>query len=109
MIYTSKLNFVLLLSHFLVNISTTNISKVVSMLFSQRRRTYVDSIFLFNQISTLKQHWIINIESTQFFQGCFNVVLSTLKQRRETSVGSTFIFNQISMLKQRWFIDVEST
>ena len=37
MFYTLKLNFVLLLSHFLVNISTANIEKVVSMLFSRRR------------------------------------------------------------------------
>ena len=37
MLYTGKLNFVFLLSHFVVNISTKNIDKVVSMLFSQRR------------------------------------------------------------------------
>ena len=37
MIYTWKLNVVLLLSHFLVNLSTTNIDKAVSMLFSQHR------------------------------------------------------------------------
>ena len=37
MLYTGKLYFVLLLSHFVVNISTTNIDKVVSMLFSQRQ------------------------------------------------------------------------
>ena len=37
MLYTGKLNFVLLLSHFVANISTKNIDKVVSMLFSQRR------------------------------------------------------------------------
>ena len=57
-------SFVLLLSHFLVNISTTNNDKVFSILFSQRQWIYVDSTLLFNQISTLKQHWIINIEST---------------------------------------------
>ena len=37
MLYTGKLNFVLLLNHFVVNINTTNIDKVVSMVFSQRR------------------------------------------------------------------------
>ena len=37
MLYSGKLNFVLLLSHFVVNISTANIDKVISMLFSQRR------------------------------------------------------------------------
>ena len=35
MIYTYKLSFVLLLTHFLVNISTANFDKVVSMLFAQ--------------------------------------------------------------------------
>ena len=37
MLYTGELNFVLLLLHFVVNISTTCTDKVVSMLFSQRR------------------------------------------------------------------------
>ena len=37
MLYSGKLNFVLLLSHFLVNISTANIDEVVPMLFCQRR------------------------------------------------------------------------
>ena len=37
MLYTGKLNFVLLLSHFVMNINTANMDKFVSMLFSQRR------------------------------------------------------------------------
>ena len=37
MLYTGKLNFLLLLSHFVVNISITDIEKVVSMLVFQRR------------------------------------------------------------------------
>ena len=37
MLHTGKLKFVLLLSHFVVHISTTNIGKVVSVLFSQRQ------------------------------------------------------------------------
>ena len=37
MLYTGKLNFVLLLSHFVVNISTADIDKVVPMLLIQRR------------------------------------------------------------------------
>ena len=49
--YTWKLNFGLVLSHFLENISTA-IDKVVSMLFSQCQSnaewTYVDSNFIFN-------------------------------------------------------------
>ena len=37
MLYTGKLNFVFLLGYFVVNINTTKIDKVVSILFSQRR------------------------------------------------------------------------
>ena len=37
MLYAGKLNFVFLLSHLGVNISTTNVDKAVSMVFSQRR------------------------------------------------------------------------
>ena len=66
-------------------------------------------MFIFKQMSTLKQYWVIDIESTYFFQYCFNVVLSTLKQSWLTCVGSTFIFNQISTMKQHWLIDFEST
>ena len=37
MLYTGKLNFVFLLSHLGVKISTTNIDNAVSMVFYQRR------------------------------------------------------------------------
>ena len=37
MLYTGKLNFIFLLNHLGLNISTTNIDKAVSMVFSQRR------------------------------------------------------------------------
>ena len=37
MLYTGKLNFVFLLSHLGVNISTTNIDKAFSVVFSQRQ------------------------------------------------------------------------
>ena len=37
MLYTSTLNFVFLLSHLVVNISTTNIDKAISVVLSQRR------------------------------------------------------------------------
>ena len=36
MLYTRKLSFVFLLSHLVVNISTTNIDKAVSVVLSQR-------------------------------------------------------------------------
>ena len=45
MLYTGKLNFVLLLSYFVVNISTANIDKVVSMLFSERRSNVDEHTF----------------------------------------------------------------
>ena len=109
MIYTWKLNFVLLLSHVLVNLSTTNIDKVVSMLFSQHRWTRVDSTFLFNLISTLKQNWVINVETTSInicrlnfhFQPNFNVE-TTLVHRRWIDVI-------LSTLLQRCFANVETT
>ena len=53
MLYTGKLNFVLLLSHFAVNIGIKNIDRVVSMPFSQRQSN-VDE-------HTLTQH--INAET----------------------------------------------
>ena len=37
MLYTGKLNFALLLPHFVVNINTAGSDKVASMLFSQIR------------------------------------------------------------------------
>ena len=62
MFYTWKPNFGLSLSHFLVNFTTTNIDKIISLLLAQRWWTHVDSTFIFNQTSTLKQHWLIDIE-----------------------------------------------
>ena len=111
MIYTWKLNFALLLSHFLVNLSTR---KVVSMLFSQHRWTCVDSTSLFNLIPTLKQtlghqHWInvtINVASTLFCQNWNHVDKHTLAQlsfstkyQRETT--------SMNVDDQHWFnVDV---
>ena len=45
MLYTRKLNFVLLLSHIVVNISTANIDTVVSMLFSESRSNVDEHTF----------------------------------------------------------------
>ena len=109
MIYNWKLNFVLLLSHVLVNLSTTNIDKVASMLFSQHGWTWVDSTFLFNLISTLKQNWVINVETTSrnicrlnfHFQSNFNVE-TTLVHRRWNHVILSAMF-------QRCFVNVETT
>ena len=109
MIYNWKRNFVLLLSHVLVNLSTTNIDKVASMLFSQHGWTWVDSTFLFNLISTLKQNWVINVETTSrnicrlnfHFQSNFNVE-TTLVHRRWIDVI-------LSTLFQCCFANVETT
>ena len=71
-------NFVLLLSHFLV-ISTANISKVVSMLFSQRWSNADEQTQL--SFSTKYKSWNSIDLSTLNQHNSFNVV-STLKQRR---------------------------
>ena len=74
-----KLNFVLFLSHFLVNINTdqcTHWQSCFSIVFStwkQGRWTYLDSTFIFNQISTLNQRWwklTINVVSTLIQRWC---------------------------------------
>ena len=54
--------FFLLLSHFLVNIITVNIYKVVSCCFLTPMNIHL-STFIFNQILTLKQRWFIGVES----------------------------------------------
>ena len=117
-------NFVLLLSHFLV-ISTANISKVVSMLFSQRwsnadeqtQLSFSTKYKSWNNIdlSTLNQRNSFNIVSTLFyqrwnnvdkhalaqlsfptkFQRWNNVVLSTLIRRNSIDVVS-------ALFCQRW-------
>ena len=99
MIYTCKLNFALLLSHFLVNLSTRNIDKVVSMLFSQHRWTCVDSTFLFNLIPTLKQHWVINIE---LCRNSVNVVSTLFCQRWNNVDKHTSAQLSFSTKFQRW-------
>ena len=117
-------NFVLLLSHFLV-ISTANISKVVSMLFSQRwsnadeqtQLSFSTKYKSWNSIdlSTLNQRNSFNVVSTLFyqrwnnvdkhtsaqiwfstkFQRWNNVVLLTLNRHKSIDVVST-------LLCQRW-------
>ena len=114
MIYTCKLNFALLLSHFLVNLSTRNIDKVVSMLFSQHRWTCVDSTFLFNLIPTLKQHWVINIESTQLYQHSINIRQLNFHFQSNFNVKTTLVHRRwidviLSDLFQRCFVNVETT
>ena len=53
-ILENLLNIVSFLSYFLANICTA----------IQQSCFYVDSTFIFNEISTLTQHWVIDIELT---------------------------------------------
>ena len=121
MIYTYKSSFVLLLSQFLVTISTPNIDKVVSMLFAQRQWTYVDSTFLYNQISTLKRHWI-DVILSMLLRRCFvNVQTTSIKIRRlnfhfqpnfnveTTSDHQPWINVILSTSFQRCFVNDETT
>ena len=61
-----KTSFCFTIEPLLVNMSTANFDKAISVLFSQcwsnADEHKFDSTFIFNQISSLKQHW--DIEST---------------------------------------------
>ena len=114
MIYTYKSSFVLLLSHFLVTISTPNIDKFVSMLFAQRWWTYVDSVKVPFQPN-------IDIETTLNRSNSFNVVSTLLCERsnnvdKDTSAQLSFstkfqCWNNFGSptLNQRHSINVVST
>ena len=104
-----------------MNLSTTNIDKVVSMLFSEHRWNCVDSTFLFNLISTLKQHWI-NVTLSMLFQRCFvNVETMSLNMRRfnfhfqpNFNVETTLVHRRwidviLSTLFQCCFVNLETT
>ena len=110
--------FVLLLSHFLV-ISTANIGKVVSILFSQRwsnaneqtQLSFSTKYKSWNNIdlSTLNQRNSFNVVSTLFYQRWNNVDKHTLAQlsfstkfQRWNNVGS-------STLNRRNSINIVST
>ena len=103
MIYTCKLNFALLLSHFLVNLSTRNIDKVVSMLFSQHRWACQPNT---NVETTLShQHWI-NVTLSTLFQHCFVNVETTLINIRRLNFHFQPNFNVETTLVHRRWIDV---
>ena len=86
MFYFWKLNFVLFLRHFLVNISTesvqisTAIEKVVSMLFLQRRSNANEYMLIQLSFSTKYQYWN-------------NIGSSILNSRNSFNVVSTFFVN----------------
>ena len=83
-----KLKFVLLLSHFLVNIRSANIDKVFSMLSSPcLRRFNVDKPTLFQRWyfwyffeneSWINVHWLFNVETTLAYRRWIVLILSML-------------------------------
>ena len=85
MFYSWKLNFVLSLSHFLVNISTDQCSnwQIVSMLFSQRR-------------SNADEHPLIQLSFSTKFQRWNNIGSSTLNWRNSFNVVSTLFCQHLS-------------
>ena len=96
-------NFVLLLSHFLV-ISTANISKVVSMLFSQRWSNADEQTQLLfwtkyksnveaTPMNKLNFHFQLNIkvETALIYRHWINVILSMLFQRCFINIETTSI------------------
>ena len=94
-------NFVLLLSHFLV-ISTANISKVVSMLFSQRWSNADEQTQL-----SFSTKYKSNVEATPMNKLNFHFQLNI---KVETALIYRHWINVIlSMLFQRCFINIETT
>ena len=109
-------NFVLLLNHFLV-ISTANIGKVVSMLFSQRwsnadeqtQLSFSTKYKSWNNIdlSTLNQRNSFNVVSTLFYQRWNNVDKHTSAQ-----LSFSTKYQRRNNVDERWrssCFDVEST
>ena len=101
--------YVLLLSHFLV-INTANISKVVSMLFSQRWSNADEQTQL--SFSTKYKSWNSTDLSTLNQRSSFTVVSTLFYQRwnnvdKHKSAQLSFSM-KILRLKQHCFIDVES-
>ena len=111
-------NFVLLLSHFLV-ISTANISKVVSMLFSQRwsnadeqtQLSFSTKYKSWNSIdlSTLNQRNSFNVVSTLFYQRWNNVDKHTSAQLSFSTKFQRWNNVVLSTLNRHNSIDVVST
>ena len=113
----------MLLSHFLVNISSANIGKVNSMLFFQCRGHTLTQLSTNINVETTfgHQHWIDVIPST-LFQRCFvNVETTSINIRwlnfhfqpnfnvEATLVDRRWINVILSMLFQRCFANVETT
>ena len=89
MIYTWKLNFALLLRHFLANLNLS-IDKVVWTLFSQHRWACVDSALNMRRLNFHFQS-NFNVETTLVHRRWIDVILSTLFQRCFVNVETTSI------------------
>ena len=104
MFYSWKLNFVLFLSHFLVNISTDQCSnwKIVSMLFSQRRSNADEHTLIQLSFSTKYQRWNNIGSSILNWRNSFNVVSTLFCQRWNNVDKHTSAQLSISTKFQRW-------
>ena len=121
MFYTWKLNFVLLLSHILVNIFTANICKIVSVLFSQRwnnthEHTLTQLLFLTKYkswsnagSSTLNRCYSFNVISTLFCQRWNNIDKHTSAQLPFSIKFQCWNNVGLSALNRRNSVDVVST
>ena len=81
MFYTWELKFVLLLSHFLVNVSATNIDKDVSVLFSQ-------------SWSNSNEHTLTQLSFSTKYQRWNNVSLPLLNRRSNSIDVVSMLFCQ---------------
>ena len=91
----------MLFSHFGVNVNTGNIDKIVSMLFPQPQSNgdeHVYSTLIFNQLSTMKQNWVIDIKSTR----SFNVVWTLFFQCWNNVDKHTSVQISFSTKFERW-------
>ena len=104
MFYSWKLNFVLFLNHFLVNMRqiSATIDKVVSMLFSQHRSNADEHTLIQLSFLTKYQRWN-NIGSlTLNWHNSFNVVSTLFCQRWNNVDKHTSAQLSISTKYQHW-------
>ena len=109
MSYTWKYNFALLLSHFLVNLSTTNIDKVVSILFCQCQSNADEETLTQPNINVetilSHQHWI-DVILSMLFQRCFVNVETKSINIRQIKFHFQPNFNVETTLVHRHWINI---
>ena len=108
MFHTWKLSFVLLLRHFLVNFSTKNIGKLVSMLFSEHRSNAYEHTLTQLQFSSKHQRWNNTGLPTLNRRYSFNVVSTLFVNVEATSINKFQCWNNVnsSTLNRRNSIDL---